>query len=103
MPLSRWAAERGTTAEEWLSRFHLWELSWDEASMRISLDGEIVNTLDPGAAAENPPGLIPARPFQEKHYLLLNLAIGGNNGGTPDGQNVWPMKYEIDYVRYYVK
>lgn len=36
-----------------------------------------------------------------KHYILLNLAIGGN-GGTPD-ISAFPLKYQVDYVRVYQK
>lgn len=39
-------------------------------------------------------------PFKKPMYLLLNLAIGGDNGGTVDW-DCYPMKYEIDYVRVY--
>jgi hypothetical protein len=41
-------------------------------------------------------------PFKQPHYLLLNLALGGRNGGEPD-TTAFPMKYEIDYVRVYRK
>ena len=35
-------------------------------------------------------------------YLLLNLALGGINGGEIDDKGI-PMRYEIDYVRVYQK
>lgn len=41
-------------------------------------------------------------PFEQPHYLLLNLAIGGDNGGIPD-DSAFPIQYEIDYVRIYQK
>ena len=41
-------------------------------------------------------------PFTRPQYLLLNLAIGGINGGPID-EAALPMKYEIDYVRVYQK
>jgi hypothetical protein len=33
---------------------------------------------------------------------LLNLAIGGDNGGDPSG-TTFPSRFEIDYVRVYQK
>ena len=33
-------------------------------------------------------------------YILLNLALGGDNGGEIDDA-AFPMRYEIDYVRIY--
>jgi hypothetical protein len=32
--------------------------------------------------------------------MLLNLAVGGDNGGDPS-QTVFPARFEIDYVRVF--
>ena len=37
-------------------------------------------------------------PFKQPHYMLLNVAIGGQNGGDP-AQTPFPRKMEVDYVR----
>jgi beta-glucanase (GH16 family) len=37
----------------------------------------------------------------EKMYLYLNTAIGGNWPGSPDDTTVFPISFEIDYVRVY--
>ena len=39
-------------------------------------------------------------PFTKPQYILLNLALGGDNGGAIDDA-AFPMRYEIDYVRIY--
>jgi hypothetical protein len=39
-------------------------------------------------------------PFLKPHYLLLNLAIGGTQGGDPS-KTTFPMRFEVDYVRVY--
>jgi hypothetical protein len=41
-------------------------------------------------------------PFQKPHYLLLNLAIGGTQGGDPSNTS-FPVRFEVDYVRVYQK
>jgi beta-glucanase (GH16 family) len=41
-------------------------------------------------------------PFKQPHYMLLNLAVGGQNGGDPS-QTTFPKKFEVDYVRVYQK
>ena len=41
-------------------------------------------------------------PFEQPHYMLLNVAVGGQNGGDPDNTN-FPNKMEVDYVRVYQK
>ena len=40
------------------------------------------------------------QPLQAEHYLFLNLAIGGDNGGDPSGTE-FPAKFEVDYVRVF--
>jgi beta-glucanase (GH16 family) len=41
-------------------------------------------------------------PFNEPFYLKLNLAIGGDWGGSMGiDPSIFPSKYEIDYVRVY--
>ena len=43
-------------------------------------------------------------PFDKPHYLLLNLAYGGSWGGQQGvDPSLLPVRYEIDYVRYYKK
>jgi hypothetical protein len=34
--------------------------------------------------------------------MLLDFAIGGQNGGEPS-QTTFPKKFEVDYVRVYQK
>ena len=83
----------------WDEKFHVWRMDWDEKSIVLSLDGLTLNTVDL-ADAVNPQGREPRSPFHQPFYLLLNLAIGGNQGGDPS-QTAFPTRYEIDYVRVY--
>ncbi len=84
---------------EWASKFHIWRMDWDETAIRIYLDDELINEI---LLSETVNGRIGnnTNPFKKPMYLLLNLAIGGDNGGTVDW-DCFPMKYEIDYVRVY--
>ena len=54
-----------------------------------------MNRLRPLADGCNPA-------VDQPHYLLLNLAIGGQAAGDPKG-TVFPTRYEIEYVRVYQK
>ena len=41
-------------------------------------------------------------PFEDgPQFLLLNLAVGGNWPGNPDGTTVFPSEMLVDYVRIY--
>ncbi len=43
-------------------------------------------------------------PYDQKFFILLNLAIGGQWGGLKGVDNtIFPVTYEIDYVRVYQK
>lgn len=80
--------------EGWARRFHTWRMDWDADTIELSVDGQVLNRVEV-AKASNPDGF---HPFRQPHYLLLNLAVGGQNGGDPSGTE-FPAKFEIDYVR----
>jgi len=82
---------------QWLAKFHIWRMDWDEQTIRLYLDDELLNETHL-SETRNADG---TQPFHQNQYLLLNLAIGGN-GGKPD-HNAFPLKYEIDYARVYQK
>lgn len=82
---------------DWENRFHTWRMDWDNKSIRLYVDDILMNSTSL-SGTKNPDG---SNPFIDKpFYILLNLAIGGNNGGDPAGTS-FPAKYEIDYVRVY--
>ena len=39
--------------------------------------------------------------FDQPFFLLLNVAVGGNWPGSPDGSSVFPQRLYVDYVRVY--
>lgn len=80
---------------DWPKKFHIWRMDWNKDSINLYLDDELLNTTLLEKTL-NPDGV---NPFLQPHYLLLNLAIG-SNGVDPAGAK-YPIKYEVDYVRYY--
>ena len=40
-------------------------------------------------------------PFNNPFYLILNVAVGGDFDGNPDGTTTFPQQMQVDYVRYY--
>ena len=85
----------------WGERFHTWLMDWSEDSLLIYLDGELLNEVDLTQTINGAPGQN-KNPMRQPHYILLNLAIGGLNGGEPVA-DAFPMRYEIDYVRVWQK
>lgn len=82
----------------WDEKFHVWRMDWDEKEIKLYVDDILLNSVSQDVLV-NPDGF---RPFMQPHYILLNLAIGGDNGGDPSNTK-FPSRYEIDYVRVYQK
>ncbi len=75
-------------------------MDWDENMIRLYVDGRLLNDVDLKETIN--PGGQNVNPFREPHYMLLNLAIGGTNGGDPAATK-FPSRFEVDYVRVYQK
>ena len=85
----------------WAQHFHIWRMDWDETAIRLYLDDELLNEIPLSTTQNGKIGQY-TNPFNRPQYILLNLALGGDNGGTIDNA-AFPMRYEIDYVRVYQK
>lgn len=85
----------------WASKFHIWRMDWDKEAIRLYLDDELLNEIKMKDVKNGSIGNY-NNPFNKPQYILLNLAMGGDNGGTIDDASL-PMRYEIDYVRCYKK
>ena len=96
-PYSKWT----DMDPRWGDKFHIWRMDWDEKYIRLYLDDELLNEVPLSETINGERGQ-KKNPFMQPHYILLNLAIGGNAGGPID-DNAFPMDYEIDYVRVYQK
>jgi beta-glucanase (GH16 family)/S1-C subfamily serine protease len=86
--------------EAWAKEFHVWRMDWDEDAIELSVDGRVLNTIDLTKTINAGRGEV--NPFHAPHYMILNLAIGGMNGGRV-GTTEFPAKFEVDYVRVYQK
>jgi beta-glucanase (GH16 family) len=84
----------------WSSKFHVWRMDWTEERIALFVDDSLLNEM-PVEALVNKDGS-GFNPFKQPHYMLLNLAIGGQNGGNP-ANTTFPRFFEIDYVRVYQK
>lgn len=76
--------------------FHTYRVDWTPYAIRGFIDGEqmfqYVNEVKGSAVW----------PFDKRFHILLNLAFGGNWGGSQGvDPGVLPQKMEVDYVRVY--
>jgi hypothetical protein len=84
--------------DDWDRKFHVWRMDWDDQTIKLYLDDVEMNSTNL-ADMLNPNG---ESPFRQAHYILVNLAIGGPNGGDPSN-TAFPTRYEVDYVRVFQK
>jgi beta-glucanase (GH16 family) len=100
----RWDSVRKPISEfkdpDWSKRFHVWRMDWDESAIRLFVDDLLLNTIDLNQTYNA--GEERKNPFRQPHYLILNLAIGGTNGGDPSA-TTFPARFEVEYVRVYQK
>ena len=81
-----------TSIENASTSYHIYSLIWNNSSMQILLDNKVFLTMTNTQSV----------PFDNRHYLLLNIAMGGNLGGTID-PNFTEDEMVVDYVRVFQK
>ncbi len=78
-------------------KFHVYSIEWDSDKATILIDGISAITF------END-GLHKATtwPFDQKFYLIMNIAVGGDWGGLFGvDPTIFPQQMVVDYVRVY--
>ena len=79
--------------------YHTYKMVWTSQSIKMYLDNIEYYSFDiKGGASAN------VSEFHEPHYVLLNLAVGGNYTGvhTEGGVNApLPAKMYVDYIKLY--
>lgn len=78
------------------SAFHIYTLEWDKDIIKVAVDGNVFFTF-----ANEHKGY-EAWPFDNKMFLILNIAVGGNWGGKEGvDDTAFPLRMEVDYVKVY--
>jgi len=76
--------------------FHVYTVLWTENCIQFQVDGRNVGVPNTRST------VYPTTwPFDQPFHLILNVAVGGNLPGNPDGTTTFPQRFEIDYVRVY--
>jgi beta-glucanase (GH16 family) len=79
-------------------QFHIYKVEWDSNSINISVDSSSYFSFPNERRGYD------AWPFDNKFFLILNIAVGGNWGGQQGvDDSIWPQKMEVDYVRVWQK
>lgn len=70
--------------------FHIYGVEWSETDIRFSVDGTVFYVFPND----------PSFPFDKEFFLIMNVAMGGNFGGTID-PNFTESTLEVDYIRVF--
>ena len=85
-------------AAAWAAQFHVWRMDWTSEFIALFCDDQLLNKVSLDSLINRDGTGV--NPFRQPHYMLINLAIGGDNGGEPNGAG-FPQRLEVDYVRVY--
>lgn len=89
---NEYTATEGGQPVNFHDSFHTYAAEWDETEIKYYVDGNLYHTVTESAN----------RPiFETQKNIILNVAVGGNFGGDPDGTTVFPQTMYVDYVRYW--
>jgi len=73
--------------------FHVFAAEWEQDVVRFYVDDHLYETRVPSQAPGN-------WVFNQKFFLIMNIAVGGTWPGTPD-DSIFPSSMSVDYVRVY--
>jgi beta-glucanase (GH16 family) len=80
------------------SGFHIYSMEWDKEMIKVAVDGKTFFSF-----ANEKKGY-EYWPFDNKMFLILNIAVGGDWGGQKGvDDKMFPIRMEVDYVRIYQK
>lgn len=81
--------------------FHTFSVEWEPDEIRWYIDGQQYHSvISDNWFSSAAPGNNRA-PFDSQFHILLNVAVGGDWPGNPNGSASYPQTLEVDYVRVY--
>jgi beta-glucanase (GH16 family) len=81
-------------ASRFADDFHVFAIQWAPQSISFFVDGVSYKTVTPASLPSGASWV-----FDNPFFLILNVAVGGNFPGSPDGTTQFPQEMIVDYVR----
>ena len=75
--------------------FHIYELLWDEESIKVFIDESQAYVIDISNIATDA--------FTKEFFLILNVAVGGNLPQSEIDDSAFPLEMFVDYIEVYQK
>ena len=76
--------------------FHVFAVEWETNRIRWYMDGQLYFTATPASLPNGATWV-----FTQPQFILLNVAVGGDWPGPPNGSTTFPQRMTVDYVRVY--
>lgn len=86
------------TGAAFADAFHVFAVEWEANRLRWFMDGQPYFTVCPTNLPNSNNWV-----FTQPQFLLLNLAVGGNWPGNPNGSTTFPQRMIVDYIRVYTR
>lgn len=74
--------------------FHVYGIEWGSDYINFYVDDVLYSQITPDDVTGN-------WVFDQPFYIIINVAVGGNFGGPPNADTVFPQTMLVDYVRVY--
>lgn len=81
-------------ANKFSEEFHVFSIFWDKDVIKWYVDYNKfyeITTKEVGSSY----------PFNDPFFFIMNIAVGGNWPGDPDGTTLFPQEMHIDYIRVF--
>ncbi len=96
--VSGWASKGSsyalTTGQTFADEFHVFSILWERDHIKWYVDYNKFFELSAEMVGST-------YPFNNPFFFILNIAVGGNWPGDPDGTTVFPQTMEVDYIRVF--
>jgi beta-glucanase (GH16 family) len=74
-------------------KFHVFSIVWDLNTITWYVDNKEFKRFNNSNIA--------SWPFNKPFFFIMNVAVGGNYGGPPNGTTVFPQQMTVDYIRVF--
>lgn len=90
-------AEYGGNTTTSITNYHVYSIEWDEQAIRWYIDGNKYHEMNIAN------GINGTHELHNEHFIILNMAIGGEWPGYNIDNSAFPANMMVDYVRVYKK
>ena len=78
--------------------FHQYAVEWEPGTVRWYVDGALYETQTSDTFPNSQPWV-----FDHSFFVILDLAVGGQFGGSAGASTPFPQSMQVDYVRVYAR